>query len=78
MGFASLGARPRIRMCRVPSAARADARQRDAGDAVALSRSANAADAHAPPEPFGRMRVFSDRLLARDLVGARIDIFGPH
>ena len=37
----------------VPSAAWADARRRDAGDAVTSSRSANAADAHAPPEPFG-------------------------
>jgi hypothetical protein len=40
-------------MSRVPSAAGADARQRDAGDAVTSSRSANAADAPAPPEPKG-------------------------
>ncbi len=41
----------------VPSAAWADARRRNAGDAVTSSRSVNAADAHAPPEPFGRMGV---------------------
>ena len=51
--FLSLGACPRIRMGRVPSAAGADARRRDAGDVGTSSRSANAADAHAPPEPEG-------------------------
>src|SRR5208337_2293558 len=35
------------------SAGRADARRRDAGDAVTSSRSANAADARPPPRPFG-------------------------
>ena len=35
------------------SAGRADARRRDAGDAVPSSRSANAADACPPPRPFG-------------------------
>jgi len=35
------------------SAGRADARRRDAGDAVPWSRSANAADARPPPRPFG-------------------------
>ena len=42
-----LGACPRIGICRVPSAAWADARRRDAGNAGTLSRSANEADAHA-------------------------------
>jgi hypothetical protein len=42
-----LGACPRIRICRVPSAAWADARRRDAGNAGTLSRSANEADAPA-------------------------------
>jgi hypothetical protein len=55
-----LGACPRIRMCRVPSAAWADARRRDAGDVGASSRSANEADAHAPPEPFGRKGLACD------------------
>jgi hypothetical protein len=54
------GACPRIRMCRVPSAAWADARRRDAGDVGASSRSANEADAHAPPEPFGRKGLACD------------------
>jgi len=35
------------------SAGRADARRRDAGDAVASSRSANTADARPPPRPSG-------------------------
>jgi len=35
------------------SAGRADARRRDAGDAVPSSRSGNAADARPPPRPFG-------------------------
>jgi hypothetical protein len=35
------------------SAERADARRRDAGDAVPSSRSGNAADARPPPRPFG-------------------------
>jgi hypothetical protein len=35
-----LGVCPRIRICRVASAAWADARRRDAGDVAALSRSA--------------------------------------
>jgi len=52
-----LGACPSIRICRVPSAAWADARRCDAGNAGTLSRSTNEADAHAPPEPFGRMGV---------------------
>ena len=47
-----LGVCPSIRICRVPSAAWADARRRDAGDAVTSSRSANAADARPPPRPF--------------------------
>jgi hypothetical protein len=53
----NLGACPRIRICRVPSAAWADARRRDAGDVVASSRSGNAADANAAPESEGRMGV---------------------
>ena len=44
-----LGACPRIRRGRVPGAAGADARRRDAGDVVTSSRSANEADAPAPP-----------------------------
>jgi hypothetical protein len=47
---ASLGVCPRIRICRVASAAWADTRRRDAGNAVSLSRSANEADAQAPPQ----------------------------
>jgi len=35
------------------SAGRADARRRDAGDAVTSSRSGNEADARPPPRPFG-------------------------
>ena len=35
------------------SAGRADARRRDAGDAVPSSRSGNAADARPPPRPYG-------------------------
>jgi len=35
------------------SAGRADARRRDAGDAVPSSRSGNAADARPPPRPVG-------------------------
>jgi len=41
-------------MSRVPSAAWADARRRDAGDVGASPGSANEADARAPPESFGR------------------------
>ena len=64
-----LGACPSIRRCRVSGRAGEDARRRDAGNAGTLLRSVNAADAHAPPEPFERMGVardiskFSDRLL---------------
>jgi hypothetical protein len=43
-----LAARGESTIGRVPSAA---------GDAVSSSRSANAADAPAPPEPFGRMGI---------------------
>jgi len=46
-GTYALGACPRIRMCRVPSAAWADARRRDAGDVGASPGSANEADARA-------------------------------
>jgi hypothetical protein len=42
---------------RVPSAAEVEVKRRDAGDVVALSRSANAAVTPAPPEPFGRIGV---------------------
>jgi len=35
------------------SAGRADARRRDAGDAVSSSRSGNEADARPPPRPLG-------------------------
>jgi hypothetical protein len=52
-----LGACPRIRICRVPSDAWADARRRDASDAGSSSRSANAPDAHASPESEERMGV---------------------
>ena len=52
-----LAARGKSTMGRVPSAAGADARRRDAGDTGISSRSANAADAPAPPEPFGRIGI---------------------
>jgi len=48
-------------MCRVPSAAWADARRRAAGDVGASSGGINEAEARAPPEPFGR------KGLARDI-----------
>jgi hypothetical protein len=51
-----LGVCPRIRICRVPSAAWANARRCDAGDVGTSPRSANAADAHAPPDPASPMR----------------------
>jgi len=44
-------------MSRVPSAAWADARRRDAGDVGASSRSDNEADAHAAPEPIKGKKV---------------------
>ena len=53
----TLGARGESTIGRVLGAAGADARRRDAGDAVSSSRSANAVDAPAPPEPFGRMGI---------------------
>jgi len=53
----ALEARGESTMGRVPSAAGADARQRDAGDASTLSRIANAANAPAPLEPKGRMGI---------------------
>ncbi len=51
--FDGLAGRGESTKDRVPSAAWADARRRDAGDAVTSLRSANAANAHAPPEPNG-------------------------
>jgi hypothetical protein len=60
-----LAARGESTIGRVPSAAGADARRRDAGDAVSSSRSANAADAPAPPEPFGRMGIVGNLCVAR-------------
>jgi hypothetical protein len=52
-----LGVCPSIGRSRVPGFARADARRRDAGDAGTSSRSGNAADTSAKPEPKGRMGV---------------------
>ena len=63
--FIELAARGESTVGRVPSAAGADARRRDAGDVVAPSRSANTADAPAPPEPEGRMGVAGDLCVAR-------------
>jgi hypothetical protein len=60
-----LAARGESTIGRVPSAAGADARRRDAGDAVSSSRSVNAADAPAPPEPFGRMGIEGNLCVAR-------------
>jgi len=63
-----LAARGESTIGRVPSAAGADARRRDAGDAGISSRSANAADAPAPPESFGRILMLGQapRMGARD------------
>jgi len=63
-GF-SLAARGESTIGRVPSAAGADARRRDAGDTGISSRSANAADAPAPPEPFGRIGIAGNLCVAR-------------
>src|SRR5271157_210362 len=52
-------------MGRVPSVAGADARRRDAGDTGISSRRANAADAPAPPEPFGRIGIAGNLCVAR-------------
>jgi hypothetical protein len=60
-----LAARGESTIGRVPSAARADARRRDAGDVGLSSRSANAADAPAPPEPFGRPGIAGNICVAR-------------
>jgi hypothetical protein len=60
VGTLALGACPSIRRGRVPGFARADARRRDAGDVVTSSRSGNAADARAKPEPEGRKGVARD------------------
>ena len=60
-----LAARGESTVGRVLSAAGAYARRRDAGDVVASSRSANTADAPAPPEPEGRMGVAGDLCVAR-------------
>jgi hypothetical protein len=62
-GF-SLAARGESTIGRVPSAAGADARRRDAGDTGISSRSANAADAPAPPEPFGRIGIAGNLCVA--------------
>ena len=59
------GARPRITGGRVPEAAGADARRRDAGDAGTSSRSANAADAPTALEPFGRIGIAGNICVAR-------------
>jgi hypothetical protein len=63
--LATLAARGESTIGRVPSAARADARRRDAGDVGLSSRSANAADAPAPPEPFGRPGIAGNICVAR-------------
>ena len=60
-----LAARGESTIGRVPSAAGADARRRDAGDTRISSRSANAADAPAPPEPFGRIGIAGNLCVAR-------------
>ena len=60
-----LAARGESAIGRVPSAAGADARRRDAGDTGISSRSANAADAPAPPEPFGRIGIAGNLCVAR-------------
>jgi len=52
-------------MGRVPAAAGADARRRDAGDAGTSSRSANAADAPTALEPFGRIGIAGNICVAR-------------
>jgi hypothetical protein len=51
--------------CILASAAGTDARRRDAGDTGISSRSANAADAPAPPEPFGRIGIAGNLCVAR-------------
>ena len=61
----ALAARGESTIGRVPSAAGADARRRDAGDTGISSRSANAADAPAPPEPFGRIGIAGNLCVAR-------------
>ena len=60
-----LAARGESTMGRVPSAAGVDVRRRDAGNVVTLSRSANAADAPAAPEPIGRIGVAGNLFVAR-------------
>jgi hypothetical protein len=65
LGYLHLAARGESTIGRVPSAAGADARRRDAGDAGTSSRSANAADAPAPPEPFGRIGIAGNLCVAR-------------
>jgi hypothetical protein len=60
-----LAARGESTIGRVPSAAGAAARRRDAGDGGISSRSANAADAPAPPEPFGRIGIAGNLCVAR-------------
>ena len=60
-----LAARGESTIGRVPSAAGADARRRAAGDTGISSRSANAADAPAPPEPFGRIGIAGNLGVAR-------------
>jgi hypothetical protein len=60
-----LAARGESTIGRVPSAAGADARRCDAVDAGTSSRSANAADAPAPPEPFGRIGIAGNLCVAR-------------
>jgi hypothetical protein len=65
IGVKALAARGESTIGRVPSAAGADARRRDAGDAGISSRSANAADAPAPPEPFGRIGIAGNLCVTR-------------
>ena len=60
-----LAARGESTIGRVLSAAGADARRRDTGDAGTSSRSANEADAPAPPEPFGRIGIAGNLCVAR-------------
>ncbi|MBP1689384.1 MAG: hypothetical protein H6Q33_5527, partial [Deltaproteobacteria bacterium] len=51
--YSLLGVRAKTSSHSGASAGRADARRRDAGDAVTSSRSGNAADARTPPSPQG-------------------------
>ena len=65
MLFCRLAARGGSTIGRVPSAAGVDTRRCDDGDAGTSSRSANAADAPAPPESYGRIGVAGNLGVAR-------------